>query len=214
MDFQRLTSSPQEEQNSCKRDQCCHGRRSESSPAQTRRELQALCKKNKIPANVTNAAMADALKALQLVEGIEELMQLSQSETAQSSTESPVRCEVTSPYVPPTGGRSTRRRNVAKEEPESVKPMTRTRRTACKTLVKDADESQADVTETPTLVAQTNRKKSQMASACRKMDSQLMECVEEEKKDVSMTPAPMGVTSRRRRVNKESAVQKVYTSVS
>ncbi|XP_020549548.1 uncharacterized protein LOC110011266 [Sesamum indicum] len=86
----------------------------------TRRELQALCKKNKIPANVTNAAMADALKALQLVEGIEELTQLSQSETAQSSTESPVRCEVMSPYVPPTGGRSTRRRNVAKEEPESV----------------------------------------------------------------------------------------------
>ncbi|KAK4403739.1 hypothetical protein Sango_0742500 [Sesamum angolense] len=178
----------------------------------TRRELQALCKKNKIPANMTNAAMADALKALQLVEGIEELMQLSQSETAQSSTESPVRCEVTSPYVPPTGGRSTRRRNVAKEEPETVKPMTRTRRTACKTLVKDADESQADVTETPALVAQTNRKKSQMASACRKMDSQLMECVEEEKKDVLMTPAPMGVTSRRRRVKEESAVQKVYST--
>ncbi|KAL0403304.1 UNVERIFIED_CONTAM: hypothetical protein Sradi_1971200 [Sesamum radiatum] len=178
----------------------------------TRRELQALCKKNKIPANMTNVAMADALKALQLVEGIEELMQLSQSETAQSSTESPVKCEVTSPYVPPTGGRSTRRRNVAKEEPETVKPMTRTRRTACKTLVKDADESQADVTETPALVAHTNRKKSQMASACRKMDSQLMECVEEEKRDVSMTPAPMGVTSRRRRVKEESAVQKVYST--
>ncbi|XP_020551453.1 uncharacterized protein LOC105168625 isoform X2 [Sesamum indicum] len=51
-----------------------------------------------------------------------------------------------------------------------------------------------------------------MASACRKMDSQLMECVEEEKKDVSMTPAPMGVTSRRRRVKEESAVQKVYST--
>ncbi|KAL0382512.1 UNVERIFIED_CONTAM: hypothetical protein Scaly_0538500 [Sesamum calycinum] len=178
----------------------------------TRRALQALCKKNKIPANMTNSAMADALKALQLVEGIEELMQLSQSETAQSSTESPVRCEVTSPYVPPTGGRSTRRRNVAKEEPETVKPMTRTRRTPCKTLVKDADESQAHITETPALVAQTNRKKSQMASACRKMDSQLMECVEEEKKDVLITPAPMGVTSRRRRVKEESAVQKVYST--
>ncbi|KAK4436151.1 hypothetical protein Salat_0778800 [Sesamum alatum] len=178
----------------------------------TRRELQALCKKNKIPANMTNAAMAEALKAIQIVEGIEELMQPSQSESAQSSTESPVRCEVTSPYVPPTGGRSTRRRNVAKEEPETVKPMTRTRRTACKTLVKDADESQADVTETPALVAQTNRKKSQMASACRKMDSQLMECVEEEKKDVLMTPAPTGVTSRRRRVKEESAVPKVYST--
>lgn len=33
----------------------------------TRRELQTLCKKNKIPANITNVAMADALKALQFV---------------------------------------------------------------------------------------------------------------------------------------------------
>ena len=32
-----------------------------------RRELQALCKNNKIPANMTNVAMADALKALQHV---------------------------------------------------------------------------------------------------------------------------------------------------
>lgn len=32
-----------------------------------RKELQALCKKNKIPANMTNVAMADALQALQQV---------------------------------------------------------------------------------------------------------------------------------------------------
>lgn len=33
----------------------------------SRRELQALCKKNKIPANMTNVAMADALAALHQV---------------------------------------------------------------------------------------------------------------------------------------------------
>lgn len=33
----------------------------------TRKELQTLCKKNKIPANITNVAMADALKALEIV---------------------------------------------------------------------------------------------------------------------------------------------------
>jgi len=33
----------------------------------SRKELQALCKNNKIPANMTNVAMADALKALQHV---------------------------------------------------------------------------------------------------------------------------------------------------
>lgn len=32
-----------------------------------RRDLQALCKKNKIPANITNVAMADALAALDIV---------------------------------------------------------------------------------------------------------------------------------------------------
>ncbi|KAK4433198.1 hypothetical protein Salat_1082000 [Sesamum alatum] len=166
----------------------------------TRRELQTLCKKNKVPANMTNVAMADALKALEIVEGIEELLQSCQSETAESSIESPVRSEVTSPYVPPTGGRSTRRRNVVKEEPETAKPMTRTRRTAQKTLVKDADESQAD------------RKKGPMASACRKMDSQLKECIREEKKDALMTPSQLGVTSRRRRVKEETAVNIAYST--
>ncbi|KAI3933497.1 hypothetical protein MKX01_022076 [Papaver californicum] len=38
-----------------------------------RRELQALCKKNKIPANMTNVAMADALSSLTQVDGIEDI---------------------------------------------------------------------------------------------------------------------------------------------
>ncbi|KAF5205115.1 lisH domain-like protein [Thalictrum thalictroides] len=39
----------------------------------SRRELQTLCKKNKIPANITNVAMADALSNLPNVEGIDEI---------------------------------------------------------------------------------------------------------------------------------------------
>ncbi|KAH6832085.1 hypothetical protein C2S53_007922 [Perilla frutescens var. hirtella] len=179
----------------------------------TRRELQAFCKKNKIPANMTNAAMADALKALEIVEGIEEFMQTSQSETAESSIEALEGSEVTSPYVPPTAGRSTRRRNVVKEELEVVASMVRTtRRTARKTVAKVSDESQVDTAATPAVLAQTGRRKVQMASACRIMDSELKECVDEEKKDVSMTPAvPVGVTSRRRRVE-EGTVQKAYST--
>ncbi|KAH6771009.1 hypothetical protein C2S52_015812 [Perilla frutescens var. hirtella] len=179
----------------------------------TRRELQAFCKKNKIPANMTNAAMADALKALEIVEGIEEFMQTSQSETAESSIEALEVSEVTSPYVPPTAGRSTRRRNVVKEELEVVASMVRTtRRTARKTVAKVSDESQVDTAATPAVLAQTGRRKVQMASACRIMDSELKECVDEEKKDVSMTPAvPVGVTSRRRRVE-EGTVQKAYST--
>ncbi|WJX44931.1 hypothetical protein P8452_31854 [Trifolium repens] len=40
----------------------------------SRRELQTLCKKNKIPANITNVAMADALSALPQVEGLDEIL--------------------------------------------------------------------------------------------------------------------------------------------
>ncbi|KAI3966592.1 hypothetical protein MKX01_011390 [Papaver californicum] len=36
-----------------------------------RKELQSLCKKHKIPANMTNLAMADALSALNLVDGVQ-----------------------------------------------------------------------------------------------------------------------------------------------
>ncbi|KAL8551230.1 hypothetical protein ACS0TY_000351 [Phlomoides rotata] len=63
----------------------------------SRRDLQALCKRNKIPDNITNVAMAESLKALEFVEGMEEFSQSCQSETAQSSIESPLKNEVTSP---------------------------------------------------------------------------------------------------------------------
>ncbi|XP_066345825.1 uncharacterized protein [Miscanthus floridulus] len=43
-----------------------------------RRDLQALCKRNDIRANMTNAAMADALRALPKVEGIEEYVKVLQ----------------------------------------------------------------------------------------------------------------------------------------
>ncbi|WVZ78186.1 hypothetical protein U9M48_025937 [Paspalum notatum var. saurae] len=41
--------------------------------ALSRRELQALCKRNRIRANMTNAAMAEALQGLSSVDGIDEL---------------------------------------------------------------------------------------------------------------------------------------------
>ncbi|KAJ4882637.1 Uncharacterized protein Rs2_32730 [Raphanus sativus] len=52
----------------------------------TRRDLQSLCKMNKIPANKTNIAMADALAALEIVEGIEEYINQSDSNVVQSPT--------------------------------------------------------------------------------------------------------------------------------
>ncbi|KMZ71039.1 hypothetical protein ZOSMA_18G01390 [Zostera marina] len=39
----------------------------------SRRTLQGLCKKNKIPANMTNVAMAEALENLPTVDGMDEI---------------------------------------------------------------------------------------------------------------------------------------------
>lgn len=47
----------------------------------SRKELQALCKKNKIPANITNVAMADALVALEMVQGLDDDDLMNQSES-------------------------------------------------------------------------------------------------------------------------------------
>ncbi|XP_073130865.1 uncharacterized protein [Henckelia pumila] len=179
----------------------------------TRRELQSLCKRNNIPANITNVAMADALKSLKFVEGIEEMSQPNESESAQSSIESPAKSEVTSPYVPPTGGRTTRQRTIAKEEPQTLGPMTRTRGTARKTHAKNKEESRADATETPAVAAQPSRRRVPVTSALRKMESQFKECAEEdEKKGVPLTPVALEVTSRRRGLNKESEARRVYNS--
>ncbi|KAJ0666819.1 hypothetical protein HanPI659440_Chr17g0670941 [Helianthus annuus] len=72
-----------------------------------RRQLQSLCKLNQIPANITNLAMADALKSLQTVVGIEEIVNTSCS-------------EVLSPRAPCTSFRTTIRKKVKKPEAESL----------------------------------------------------------------------------------------------
>ncbi|KAK9144190.1 hypothetical protein Sjap_004093 [Stephania japonica] len=90
-----------------------------------RRELQTLCKKNKIPANMTNVAMADALAALANVEGIEEI----EIGRVESGSEKP-ELVMNTPY---NGGRTSMRRRIAKENAaipiESDQPSrSRTRR--------------------------------------------------------------------------------------
>ncbi|CAI9275433.1 unnamed protein product [Lactuca saligna] len=85
-----------------------------------RRELQALCKLNKIPANVTNIAMVDALKSLETVEGIEEFLNPSRSETIGSSNESPERIQATSVRVPRTTCRTSTRQKANNSETESL----------------------------------------------------------------------------------------------
>ncbi|KAJ0232652.1 Uncharacterized protein HA466_0288910 [Hirschfeldia incana] len=78
-----------------------------------RRDLQFLCKRNKIPANMTNLAMADALKSLETVEGLDEYMNQKDSNVLQSPT-----CVAKLPK-PSTATRTTRRKTATKAEPQS-----------------------------------------------------------------------------------------------
>ncbi|KAM6550377.1 hypothetical protein CsatB_000185 [Cannabis sativa] len=90
-----------------------------------RRELQALCKKNKIPANQTNIAMADALQALlPLVEGLEEFLNQPRSDDAQVDED----LVLLSPDPKTSCRTSTRTRKPVLPEPETLQPGTRTRR--------------------------------------------------------------------------------------
>ncbi|KAG9158074.1 hypothetical protein Leryth_000236, partial [Lithospermum erythrorhizon] len=84
----------------------------------SRRQLQFLCKNNKIPANITNVAMANALNALEFVEGIEEFLNPSETKIPQS------------PMVHSTGGGTRTAKGVGVLKTPGAAPTTATRRRA------------------------------------------------------------------------------------
>ncbi|XP_031265973.1 protein PFC0760c-like [Pistacia vera] len=177
-----------------------------------RKELQTLCKKNKIPANMTNVAMADALADLEFVEGLDELMNQSQSPEKTTVTESPL--------IPRTANRTSTQRKAIKEDPETVQPMTRTRRTTRKTLDKDLEQENQNVNvgETPAVPASRGRKPA--ASASKKTGTQVKDNVVQEMSCGVETETPMVQTGRRRAVQvgstsrklEEEPVQRVYST--
>lgn len=133
-----------------------------------RRELQALCKKNKIPANITNVAMADALKALDTVEGLEDVLM-----TVKTSTDLLTKTEIKQSLSRTTCRTSTRRKPVL-EEPHTTQILTRT----CGGARRAPAAAPVDM-------------------VCQKMESQLKEAADDEKKAVE-TPAVMTAVSRRK----------------
>ncbi|KAG1361981.1 daf-12-interacting protein 1 [Cocos nucifera] len=112
----------------------------------SRRDLQTLCKKNRIPANMTNVAMADALQALQTVEGIEEIKEASQFQ-------SPGKVEVRSPNLPRTSRRTSARRAPIPDEPKEQhgSPLPRARRVAIKAseIIKLVSEGEEEKKQGP-----------------------------------------------------------------
>ncbi|OIT37583.1 PREDICTED: uncharacterized protein LOC109240575 isoform X2 [Nicotiana attenuata] len=180
----------------------------------TRRALQALCKKNKIPANLTNVAMADALQSLEFVDGIEEILSSCESETANSSMESPGKSEIVT-SVPRTCHRATQQKAI-KHDLETLQTLTRSR---CRTrgkVVRDVDEAKNDMHETPALP--TTRRRAAATAVRAKLESAMKECEPKEKigdriqgemKDVPKTPAVL--TSQRKEL-KASSVRQVYST--
>ncbi|KAF5450869.1 hypothetical protein F2P56_031187 [Juglans regia] len=188
-----------------------------------RKELQALCKKNKIPANITNVAMADALQALQNVEGLEEILNPSNSVLSKSTGETVIGL----PDIPRTACRTSTRRKPIKEESEISQTLTRSRRGTNGRITKDIDQENNDANAPITPAGPNSRRRAPAASACRNIEKQLREDDENEKieaqgrNDVPKTPA---ITSSRRRAptapghkkletqNGDSSVQRVYST--
>ncbi|KAL0843217.1 hypothetical protein Bca101_016462 [Brassica carinata] len=134
-----------------------------------RRDLQFLCKINKIPANMTNIAMADALKSLETVEGLDEYMKQSDSNVLQSPTS-------VAKLPPSTATRTTRRKTAVKHEPQSS-------RLTSKSLDGELDQENMnknvkfEVAKTP--AARSTRKASATASCASKVqESKKVELVQ------------------------------------
>ncbi|KAG4189444.1 hypothetical protein ERO13_A08G223300v2 [Gossypium hirsutum] len=164
----------------------------------TRKELQFLCKRNKIPANITNVAMADALKALEIVEGLEEFKNQSQSPEKIMNK--------TSQEIPSTIFRTSTRRKPTKEEHQTAQSTVPTRKTTRRTAELDEENKNLNVTETETPAVTTNTSK-----RAKKTEPEVKD---QRKSDLVETPALQsgrrkpGVGSTRRKV--EDTLQTGY----
>nr|CAD1845086.1 unnamed protein product [Ananas comosus var. bracteatus] len=180
-----------------------------------RRDLQFLCKKNKIPANMTNVAMADALEALQTVEGIDEIL------NDASKLESPKKAEAGSPELPRTASRrASARRAPAAEEPKGTQgsPLPRSRRVTAKALeilqLVDGDgvedegkqEGKKEMPKTPAAALRSSRKPQGTAGrrAAKKGESGAEEIVGE------TLAAASGARTMRRRTSKKEEQEGVH----
>ncbi|KAG6605664.1 hypothetical protein SDJN03_02981, partial [Cucurbita argyrosperma subsp. sororia] len=174
----------------------------------SRRELQALCKRNKIPANTTNVAMADALSVLPLVEGIEEFL----NGEGSGVPESPMKQEFVNSEILRTAQRTTTRRRTVKDE--SV--TTRTRRAAAARCTEESENRDLNVVLTTPSLASGRRRTAAASSACKKVDFQMtVDVVEkedndldQEKNDIDKTPS---IVESRKRVAAASTRRRTET---
>ncbi|KAG6497614.1 hypothetical protein ZIOFF_045518 [Zingiber officinale] len=160
-----------------------------------RRQLQALCKQNRVPANITNVAMADALHALHVAGSLENAQEALQDLT---------------PHVPSSRKAASRRRLHAesmtldsietREQPAS--PLPRARRVTVKAseiwrLGVEGEEDEIEEEKKETVIEATPltvTKCSSMKPPTRRLKKDV-EAKEEEPTDAMKTPASL--TGRR-----------------
>uniref|UniRef100_A0A0A0KJF8 Uncharacterized protein n=1 Tax=Cucumis sativus TaxID=3659 RepID=A0A0A0KJF8_CUCSA len=186
----------------------------------SRRELQALCKRNKIPANITNVAMADALAALQSVEGIEEFLNGDRS----GVPESPMKAGVISSEIPRIALRTSTRRKAVKDETIT----TRSRQGAVARDMEESEDKDLNMALTTPSLPGSRRRTAAASSACKKFDFQMTvddqkedKDMDQKKKEIENTPAVpksqkrvAGASTRKRTETKDSgaAEQRVYST--
>ncbi|KAF8096910.1 hypothetical protein N665_0299s0068 [Sinapis alba] len=168
----------------------------------TRRDLQFFCKKNKIPANMTNIAMADALKALEIVEGIEEFM--NQSEFTRDL--SPTSVAKNAPSAARTAARTTRRKT--KDETQPSELVTRSCLVTSKSLAGEMEQENRNmnVVQDPSLPP--SRRRAAVTSVAMNLEATDMKVDEP---SVSKTPAVRS-TRRAPQAAASESVQRVYST--
>ncbi|XP_014494654.1 uncharacterized protein LOC106756661 [Vigna radiata var. radiata] len=164
----------------------------------SRKQLQALCKKNKIPANITNAGMADALAALDQVEGLDEVLNSSEA-------------DVGTPNVNlRTAGRASSQRKAARAEVEgstvkvsaSARPL-RGARVGVASGVTEQENKDASV---PPVTPAASRRRATAVSTRRKKEVEIVEdgdrndasgVTEQENKNANVPPVTPAAGRRR-----------------
>ncbi|KAF7848508.1 hypothetical protein BT93_L1890 [Corymbia citriodora subsp. variegata] len=166
----------------------------------SRRDLQVLCKKNKIAANMTNVAMANALAALQHVEGLEEFLNPSEPIV---EMQSPEKAPPATPAVPRTATQASARAKTMKD-PNSSQVVSRARRSTMSSRhAADQENKQVNLPDTPA-VPKTGKRAGLTSARTRPGVVKRDEKNEEENRDV-----PVKSTQRKARA---SAAPRVYST--
>ncbi|CAH8259124.1 unnamed protein product [Arabidopsis lyrata] len=167
-----------------------------------RRDLQFFCKRNKIPANMTNIAMADALRDLEIVEGMDEFMDPSRDQ-------SPTSVARNLPSAARTAARTTRRKTT-KDETQSSELVTRSCYVVSKSLAGEMDQENKNMNMLQNPSVPQSRRRAAATSVAVKLD------VTDMMPEANVSKTPAARSTRRAQAaassKKDESVQRVYST--